>query len=691
MTWSRRRFNRNLACAATAGWVGASRAAGQRKTVWSISAERFPRIDYQPGAPEPLRYAAEELATYLRRILGPGKPAPAHGGPAIVLELADDEGLGDDGFELALRGETLTIRGHAAGVVYGAFEFLRRFGGCSFAGEGPDCEYVPRREQIDVDVPVLRMRPKLWYRAYQFFYPEPRELSVQRFDWMVRNGLNFITYNARPDDVPDHFTADDPPSGVPLSQEQISYTVGWFNTNLLPEALKRGLQLDYNIHNLYHWLPPYRYFDQHPEWYALVNGKRVGELGQQLAICTSNEEAVSMLVANVKQFLRANPYVKIVGVIPEDGIGMCQCERCVRGDLDPKDAFRPYLGNKLPAAENKSKSLRNARLVNHVAREVRDEFPHVLVGHAAYVDLEWPPEGLKLEPNVITWFAIYGRDGAHPLAADSPSPTNRFFFDLIRKWRQVHPGHLTVYEYYMGMDAQRSLPYPMAEGICRDWPNLKRIGVEGAIVQSWSSNHNSYGLNNLAFARLGWNDQVDFEGLMDEFLLGMFGRAASELKPVFVRMQQALKSVEAGTAGDSLYLSTYDVSDITKGSFLPDAYNIGYLLEQIGGDFLDGALGRAKQKAADARERRQVEYFAAVTVYWRKSAEALGIELRAMQAHRKGDKPRAAELYRQALVKEQEASDYARTLPPRGWMSVTLPRVWRRSLNELKERLAEVT
>ena len=42
---------------------------------------------------------------------------------------------------------------------------------------------------------------------------------------------------------------------------------------------------------------------------------------KQLAMCTSNEEAVKTLVENVKRYLRDNPRVKVVGVIVEDGTG----------------------------------------------------------------------------------------------------------------------------------------------------------------------------------------------------------------------------------------------------------------------------------------------------------------------------------------------------------------------------------
>jgi hypothetical protein len=181
---------------------------------------------------------------------------------------------------------------------------------------------------------------------------------------------------------------------------------------------------------------------------------------------------------------------------------------------------------------------------------------------------------------------------------------------------------------------------------------------------------------------------VDYAALLDECLRGLFGSAAIELKPVFEKMQQALQRVEAGKAGESLFLSTYNAADPARGSFLPDAYNVGYLLEQIGPGFLDGALARARSKAANDRERRQVEHFCAITTYWRRSAEALGTELRARQAEKTGEKALAASLYRRALNQQEATVQYARSLPPRGWISVTVPRVWRRSMNDIKKRLA---
>jgi len=403
-------------------------------------------------------------------------------------------------------------------------------------------------------------------------------------------------------------------------------------------------------------------------------------------MCTSNREAVATVVANVKRYLRPNREVKTVGLIVEDGLGMCQCAECVKGDLDPKDAFKIYKGHKYADAENKSKAIRYARLVNHVAGEIRPEFPDVLVGHAAYVDTQWAPRGVTLEPNVVTWVAVFWRDAAQPLSMDSPAPVNRFFMNILKEWRAAHRGRLIAYEYYMGMDAQKSLPYPMSQMILRDWPNLKKLGLDGATIQSWSTNHNVYGLNNLAFARCGWQDEVNHEALMDGYLSGMFGGAAVEIKPVFERLQAAVRRVEKEGTAASPWLAHYNAASVSGGSFLPDAYTSVYLLEEVTPQLLDRAVARARAKAAAGREKRQVELFAGVIDYWKRAAEPLRLDLMARDAEKQGKRAEAAAMLNEAIRKIESLAAYVESQPKHGWISVTTPRKWRRLPPDMRKR-----
>jgi hypothetical protein len=218
---------------------------------------------------------------------------------------------------------------------------------------------------------------------------------------------------------------------------------------------------------------------------------------------------------------------------------------------------------------------------------------------------------------------------------------------------------------------------------------LKKLRVEGATIQSWSANHNSYGLNNLAFARNGWEDRVDHEALLNDYLAGMFGSAAAEIKPVFVKMIAALKRVETEGPGVSPWLEGYDATKTTGGSFLPDAYTIVYLLEQVDQKFLDGALQRAKGNAANDRERRSVASFAAVAAYWRMAAGALSLDLRARKAEKNGDRSASAALLRQAADGCDGVDEYLKTLPQRGWISVATAPQWPRLAAAFRDRAAK--
>lgn len=409
---------------------------------------------------------------------------------------------------------------------------------------------------------------------------------------------------------------------------------------------------------------------------------------------------MSVLIDNVLRYIRANPKVTIVGVVPEDGFAMCECRECVRRDPDPTDVFRTttWENYRTPGAENRSKIRRYWLLVNRVARAVRHEFPEVLIGTGAYADMVWPPRDVRPERNVVTWVAVHWRDGAHPLAEDSTALVNRFYFDVLKQWKQIHPGRVILYEYYMGMTPQRSLPYPMAEVISREWSALKTLGVEGATIQSWSSNHNSYGMNNLAFARSGWSSFVDYQQLLSDYLVGMFGSVADEIRPIFENLGRAVRRVELGSMQSSMYLSRWhglaggpNALSAGQGSFLPDGYNIGYLLQQVGRDVLEEQLARAAKKASNERERRQIETLLGVSRYWQIAAETSTFELQAIEAEGQGDLPKAQALYAEAEGHAQAAKQYLLTLPVRGWIDVRTVPGWQTLADRLAKRRQTLT
>ena len=650
---------------------------------WVATRESPPVVELDGTGTGPMRFAAAELARYLERVLGaPMADRAEAGAPRIVLRTTPAGDLGDEGYEIAADGATLTITGGGdAGGVYGVYDFLRRCAGCLFSGLGPDGESVPRRETVEFAGPPLRMTPRLWYRGLPLSFAEDVDLTVRRVDWMAKNGLNYLVYSPMRESAMEHETYDPMTGGVFHAPR---YTKDWFDRNILPEVRKRALKLDMGHHNLFYWLPPGDYFAEHPEWFALVDGKR-SDQPVQLCLCTSNEQAVETVIANVKSYLRENPDVRIVGVVPEDGVGLCQCPDCVAGDADPQDHLRRWGGR--DRGPNYAKIDRYAELLNRVARAVRDEFPDALVGGAAYVDMAWPSRRVRLEPNTVVWLATYWRDGAHVLEESSPSPVNRSFAERLIEWRRASPGRVIAYTYTMGMSAQRSLPYPTDRITCRDWRRMKAIGIEGALTQCWPCNHDLYALNMLAFARCGWSDDVDPVALQEECLRGMFGAAADAIRPIFDAFHEAWRLAEEGGLGDSptLELLAQFRGPYSRGvAVRPNGTSMPLLLELLGEDRLDTIPAEARQAAREDRERRQVEKLAAACAYWRLAARVFRSFLLAEAARRAGDGDKARALFLQAAEEIDPAHASAEGLPA-GWVAVNTCSGWRRWQEALRQ------
>ncbi len=632
---------------------------------WRATTGSPPAVLCPVGAEPPVQFAAQELRAYLGRILGATLPEQSTG-PVIRLEVRPDAELGDEGFQLRVEGSEFLIRGGGSlGVLFGAYEFLKRFGGCRFSDLGPDGEYVPRRSTIEVPAGSLRIKPQLWYRGLQFTFEEDAALSRERIDWMAKNGFNYVMYRLFWE------------QGLPPVDKEIAFapaggrrdkrlTESWFDRELLTEIRRRGLKLDMNLHNLLYWLPPHRYWSQHPEWYALARGKRSAE-PKQLCICASNPQAVATLIDNVKKHLRAHPDVKIVGVIPEDGYGMCQCDKCVAGDADPKAVFRS--GSRY--SENPSKSVRYHRLLQEIALAVKSEFPDVLVGGAAYVDLLRPAPDVVLPQNTTVWVALYWRDGCRPIAREHTSQLNKSFYDVLQQWQRAYRGRLTVYEYYMGMRAQNSLPYPMSEVICADWPELKKLGVQGAVVQCGTLEHSVYDLNLLAFGHCGWSGRVDHRLVLDDYLLGAFGSVADQVRPLFDGLLQKTRTLARGN------------SDL-----LPNAENVRTFCDAAFARQAEAALASARQKAQNDRERRQVEKLAAAVRYWSLAAEFYELKTQADRL-KNSDPHQSLALLRRAVDELWPLlAAHLQTMPP-GWAGVMLPQTWQRVLAPMKKTIQE--
>ena len=129
-------------------------------------------------------------------------------------------------------------------------------------------------------------------------------------------------------------------------------------------------------------VPPELYAKDHPEYYALVNGKRP-VLSGRFQLCLTNPDVLEISIQSVLMDLLENPYARIISISQNDWFGNCQCPTCKKTD-----------------EEEGSPSGTLLRFVNAIAEALEPEFPHILFDTLAYQYTRQAPKITRPRHNV---------------------------------------------------------------------------------------------------------------------------------------------------------------------------------------------------------------------------------------------------------------------------------------------------
>ena len=439
--------------------------------------------------------AAEELRVYVEKASGAELPIlkedEAWEGPKIVLGRACRDltrQAAGDGFTVETRGDAVMIAGgNQRGTLYGAYDLLEDQLGIRWFMPGEIGEVVPEAATVIIPSLSRHERPSFEYR-----WIGPGS------EWSARNRNN----------------------------------VG------LAEI---GINIFRSAHTFSTFLDPDKYFDEHPQWYALVGGVRRRNQrhthGNQ--ICTSNPEAVREVIKNIREFLDENPDVAIVTLFPNDGNWFCECPNCKALD-EPGWASVEEINRHGRAAGLRGYGTLSRRMTifnNTVARAIGETHPHVMVKVGAYSCYTNPPNDASLgcAENVIVQIC-HGWCHNHPIT-DPGCPVNADFRKAIEGWGRIAPGGVMLYEYYYKV-AQCELPFPIIHSMREDLPYFKRIGVRGVYTQ-YTSNWGTLTLPYYVAARLLWDVEADVDALLDDFYRKFYGPAAGPMRRYYERLEKA--------------------------------------------------------------------------------------------------------------------------------------------------------
>jgi hypothetical protein len=463
-----------------------------------------------PPSPTELEaFAAGELSRYMERISGARLPIVKEGertrlpysffvgntqAAARPGVKATDETMGRDGLALnSIAGGVIVLGRNDLGTVFAVYELLERCFDVRWFMPGETGEYVPHRNTLRMGEIHLTLRPSFRIRW------------VGTGEWALRQRMNvYVTAGGK--DV--------------------------------------GVRWKWGFHTFNTLIPPEKYYADHPEYFALVEGKRSvtdsRTHGNQL--CTSNPDLIRELSKNLKAVLDAEPDIEIVALSPNDGGGFCECARCRALDEPGRDRFARY-------------SRRLAIFNNEVARAVKESHPNVLVKVGAYAGYARPPldPGYRPEENIAVQLCHLYFCHNHPVGAGKCTsgvtyePTERFlpneeFEHLLDQWLRLSP-RLFIYEYYdiAGM-SRAKLPWPLVHSMRSDIPYYCKRGVEGFYTQLHEDSWYRLGLNYYIAAKLAWNADLNVDALLDDYFKKFYGPAARPMKGFFLGMEQAMES-----------------------------------------------------------------------------------------------------------------------------------------------------
>ncbi len=381
-----------------------------------------------------MTFAAEELSLFLGKIAAADKPgivsAPVEGLVPIVLALSKDKKLQEDGFKITAKANELRIEGKTSnGVLYGAYEILKKHGGIRWLFPGEEGEYFTVCPTISLPRGTTLKNPDFTYRDIVKVNMHSNSPVWKTWDWAVRNNMRFTSSSAHPC-FKNGLAKYGPISeigGHCFSPLLNSFALTDGNgTKLSGAAFKPHVE---------------KLFAEHPEYYPLINGKRVITFhgGAEPQPCTTNPEVIRIVAQNVLKFYKQSrpPVMLVFG--NNDCTSWCQCEKCQA--VDPEE--EKVAGHV---------STRYWTFANAVAAEIFRAKPDLKFNGWTYQNYSEPPKGVKPSRDIgLVMISNHRRCWKHSLD-DRNCPTNQWFYEYQKNWNDYD---VPLYTYEMLSTAGR--------------------------------------------------------------------------------------------------------------------------------------------------------------------------------------------------------------------------------------------
>lgn len=376
----------------------------------------------------------------------------------------------DDGFTYKSKnGDIIIIGGKDRGTMYGVYSFLENELGCRWLAE--DCTVIPARNNYSFNCLDHTERPCFDYRSALF--SECKDLNFR-----VHCRLN---------------------ESILTSPRK-------------PQLQKGGAHYFMSPHTMHFLLPMDKYYADHPDYYALVKGKREKDKTQP---CFTHPDVLKICVNELRSLMRAYPDIEIFEVSGLDNHNDCECERCKM----QKDKLGSYSDILLS-------------FVNSVADSLRDEFPDKKIEFLAYQSSRALPHSVKPHNNVVVRFCSSGICHTHGMSSCNSEKSKLAYLDLCG-WREL-TNELYIWDYASNF-SWYNIPYPNLYALQDNLQLYDQLGVKGVFMEGNHYSHKGefYALKIYVLSKLMWDPYLDISALVDDFVSHYYGSSSAEIRQYF--------------------------------------------------------------------------------------------------------------------------------------------------------------
>ena len=453
------------------------------------------KIYLSPQADQTEAYAARELRSALKKISGADfEVVPSKGAPesrAIIIgDLKNPEvqsqahalklspGQAEELAVYTLAGRLYLAGNQPRGALYAVYSFLQRELGVRWLWPGPGGEFTPTKTSWALPKLAFNHRPAFRYRGFHLCGAW-RDHQIFR-EWMARNFINIHRHAAK------------------AEEKRMGFYSMWSSHN----ARVRDKSV----------------FDQHPEYFAEVKGKRYRE-----NICFSNPGVLGFVAESMVEYIRKRPHLDLLSIFPTDNQTYCRCEACAKTDVSTA-----WFG-----------------FYNRLTDVLRQEFPKLRFATIAYQGYRDVPKCLIRNSEFVE-FASYMRCNVHPFGHPDCKP-NKDITAAFLEWKATGlPIGNYAYEYDIFRKNTRFTPFlSLIDDAIKTGKKLGHVSMITEIPLSPKHGPDVYvrnvqnRLSIYLYARLLWDPDQSMADILRDWCETAFGKGAGPMYDYYTAMDRA--------------------------------------------------------------------------------------------------------------------------------------------------------